>query len=407
MRGAGMRYSPSMRTRAFRTTARATLAAAFLTTGCYEGAREALPAAHQLGRGDGTPGSVTLTVVLEPEPGREGTDLAFHPDRPSELWVLMRWPPIEDAYCIKAGIEDENKTVINHCVSYRGSVAIQPDATQPGSAWFRVDDPNAWHFMRRPPALAFGDNGNFANCGEARTGNYDDEEGDFIGPSLFSADLAVFGVEPPGEDKNGSHLDMLHASPWCTGIAHERDNVYWAVNGAVGSLDRYDFHQDHGPGNADHTDGEIWRYATGEIAREPWVPSHLVYRAADRHLYIADTGHGRVVKLDTSSGTVVGQFVPDYDGLVVHDIVDGAVITEVVPPGRVERPSGLALIEDMIFVADHATSTLYAFDYEGALVRRLDTGLPRNSITGLAIGPDDRLYFADRLTGRALRVDPR
>merc|ERR1711974_36901 len=103
--------------------------------------------------------------------------------------------------------------------------------------------------MRRPPALAMGDNGTFATCGEAATGNFEDNPAMFIGPSLWSTDLAVY-AKPSGG--NGSHLDMLHATPWCMGIAHEVDNVYWAFNGHVGSLDRYDFNNDHGPGNDDH-----------------------------------------------------------------------------------------------------------------------------------------------------------
>jgi sugar lactone lactonase YvrE len=39
-------------------------------------------------------------------------------------------------------------------------------------------------------------------------------------------------------------------------------------------------------------------------------------------------------------------------------------------------------------------------------VNYLDTGLPAGSLSGMAFGPDKKLYFVDVLGGRVLRVDP-
>ena len=36
----------------------------------------------------------------------------------------------------------------------------------------------------------------------------------------------------------------------------------------------------------------------------PGVPSHMAYRSSDRVLYLADSGNGRIAKLDTTSGTI-------------------------------------------------------------------------------------------------------
>ena len=41
---------------------------------------------------------------------------------------------------------------------------------------------------------------------------------------------------------------MVHATQNCMGIAWERDNVYWTLNGEEGTLDRYDFGVPHVPG---------------------------------------------------------------------------------------------------------------------------------------------------------------
>lgn len=359
---------------------------------------EALPVARQLGQGDGSPSSVAITMMHEPEEVLDATDVAFNPEHPEELWVVERRHP-PHVPCFEA---DPNPD----CLLVEGSVAHIPDGTSPMAGFTRRKDDNAWHFMRLPPAIAFGVNATFATCGEARTGNFDDSVYDYIGPTLFSSDLALFGIEPPSEDQNGTHLDMLHASPFCAGIAHERDNVYWVFNGRDGSLDRYDFHNDHGPGNDDHSDGEIWHYVAGQLTRVPGVSSHMQFHPPTGTLYVADTGAGRVVRMNPKMARYASDYEPNYDLLKTHANMTGASLEEIVPPGTLALPSGLAISGDVLFVGDHQTSKLYAFTLDGQLIRSLDTGLPPETLTGLTIGPDDKLYFADRQTGRAYRVDP-
>jgi hypothetical protein len=355
------------------------------------------PVAPQLGNGDGTPGSVTLTLIYEPEAPLQATDVDFNPLRPNELWIThRRHPPYQP--CFEA---DPNPD----CLLVEGSVAILADGTAPLSGWVRATDSNAWHFMRLPPGIAFGAGATFGTCGDARTGNFDDDLYDYIGPTLFSTDLTLFGAPPASEEMNGSHLDMLHASPYCVGIAHERDNAYWVQNGKEGSLERYDFHRDHGPGNDDHSDGEIWHYNAGALTRVPEVPAHLAYHHGDERVYAADAGGGRVVSIDPAEAASVGAYEPNYDALATHQVMSGA-LREIVGAERLRTPSGLVIHHDILFVADNATSTLFAFTLEGELVRKLDTGMPPGTLTGITIGPDDKLYFADGLTGRAYRVDP-
>ncbi len=202
------------------------------------------PVALQLEQG------ASVTMVHQPDELLDATDVAFDPERPNELWVVQRrHPPYEPCFEGNPG---------PHCLLVEGSIALVADGTRPMSPWSRQKDANAWHFMRLPPAIAFGRGSTLATCGEARTGNFDDGIYDHIGPTLFSSDPSLFGITPPLEEQNGTHLDMLHASPWCVGIAHERVNIYWVFNGKDGSLDRYNFNRDHGPGYEDHSDGEIW-----------------------------------------------------------------------------------------------------------------------------------------------------
>lgn len=339
------------------------------------GACVALPPGHEIGWKDGSPGSVALVPVYEPDALREPTDLAFNPAKPTELWVIDR--------------ADD-------------SVTILEDPGMPDATWEYRHDPAAYHFMDRPPALAFGAESaswgmTWATCGDSDNGG-----NDFMGPALFSADLDIFAKETPGG--LGSHLDMLHSTTFCRGIAHEDANIYWVFNSTAQSIDKYDFHQDHGPGNDDHSDGEIFRYVRGYVLGVDGIPSHLIFDPEDKSLYIADTGNMRIAKLDTQSGVLGTTFAGQEPAS--RRYVNEAVITDVVPPGTLQAPSGIELHEGLLYVTDNATSRFYAFDLDGQTLRTLDTGLPPGSLAGLAFGADGKVYFTDLLSNRVYRIDP-
>lgn len=357
------------------------------------------PPGGAIGWGDGSAESVTWTLIHTSPRLREATGLAFHPDRPDELWVINR-PYESDASC------DEMTATSEGCAALEGSVTIIKKPGQPDSTFDRKTDPNAWHFMRRPTGIAFGANNTFATCGEARTGNYLDDTADYIGPTLWSADPEVF-AQDPGPGLNGSHLDMLHETPWCMGIAHEKENAYWVFNGNIGALDRYDFKQDHGPGHDNHDDGELSRYVVGQLKRTPNVPSHMAYVASEQRLYVADTGNSRVVSLDTTSGRVVGEAFPAYEVLAKNEQYEDAELLEIIPPGKLEHPSGLIHDAGVLYITDHATGIFYAFTTSGEQIRFLQSNLPPDALTGLAIGPDGKMYFVDQKTASVYRIDPK
>jgi len=367
-----------------------------------EPSAEALAVSAAIGNGDSSPGSVEFVSLYGPSDHPSGyayepTALAFNAARPEELWVTLRDHFVSDP-CTKAAR--------NECRWLWGWVATIND---PGSATPSVRvrrDENAWHFMRRPSSIAFGDADLFATCGEARTSNFEEETVPFNGPVLWSSDPAIFGVPPAADSPTSStHIDMMHSSPYCMGLAHESDNVYWTFNGDVGSLDRYDFKVPHAPGLDDHSDGEILRYVEGSLLRVTNVPSHLAYDPDTGMLYAVDTGHARLVRLDTKTGTR-GADIPEYDRVKVHSRMDGAVLTEVVPPGVFQRPSGLALHRGVLFVTDAATGRIFAFDRAGRLLRTLETGFADGALGGIVIGPDQKAYVTDVASGQVLRIEP-
>lgn len=353
-----------------------------------------------LGTGDHTADSVTLTEIAGPASGlRRPRDLAFNPRSPDELWAVNY---------------DDNSVV----VVTNASLATRTTA--------RLKDAYAVHFMERPSSIAFGADtttigklGTFATCQESRnTYGGAAPHNDFMGPALWSSDLTVFAQSDPFG--LGAHLDMLHGSPNCMGIAHESENTYWVFGGKkqtgtgtvkqepMPAIVKYDFNQDHGIGRDDHADGEIYQYAENQVLDVPGVPSHLAYEASTRLLYIADTGNSRIVTLDTMTGTVMGTLTAQ-EPLRAYDRMGGATMKDVVPAnGLLGKPSGLELFGDLVYVSDNATGIISAFNKtSGERVNYLITGLPAGALAGMAFGPDGKLYFVDMLANRVLRIDPK
>ena len=323
------------------------------------------------------------------------TALAFNPTVEGELWVALRQFPSGEP-CTLA--------VDTGCAALTGVMAVVTDAGSDAPSSVVKEDGNSWHFMRRPTAIAWGEDLLFSTCGEALTDNYEDDATPYAGPVLWSSDPAIFGVKPRPK-QNGTHLDMLHETPYCMGLAHESQNAFWAVNGLAGALDRVDFHAPHPVGGDDHSDGEVHRYISGQLERVPEVPSHVVYDNARGLVYVADTGHGRVLSVDPSTAEP-GADIVVYEELQSSGEMDGARVKELVPAGMLQKPSGLALANDVLYVTDNASSLIYGFDVGGKLLWTIDTALPAGSLAGIAVGADSHLYLADLLTGAVHRLNP-
>lgn len=334
-----------------------------------------------LGRGTHDITNVDVSVILAAADSLVlPRDLAFHPDAPSELWVI----------------------------NLDSSVVILHDRGLPSERTTRHSGAGGEHFFSRPTALAFG-----PGTGFLATIHEEDDytQGpppagtpiDFMGPTLWTADSSEF------EAGHASHYDMLHNSPNGVGIAWESGNAYWVYDGYHRSLTRYDFADDHGPGGADHSDAIIRRYAEGQVGYAPDIGSHVQYDPARRLVYAADTAGNRIVVLDPATGTPGGSISPNYDGCS-QTRVDGAAVSTLVDGAAfgLMAPSGLELRDDMLFVSDNATSMIYAFAMDGSLVDYLDTGFPAGSLMGMALDPaDGSLYVVDVLTDRVIRIAAR
>lgn len=316
-------------------------------------------------------------------------DLAFNPEGDMELWIINR-------------ADDSTTTLFDLGTD-------DQDAEH-------VVDPYALHFMEEVSAIAFGAPGTFGTTQESNnTYNGQGAPNDFMGPSLWSSDMDVYGQTNPeaagaqGFDL-GSHLDMLHQSPFSMGMAWDHDNVYWVFDGEHESIVRTDFAEDHGPGWDDHSDGIMGFFVRGEVKREEDVPSHMELDRDTGMLYIADTGNNRIAMLDTNSGErgatwpgglvfEPGTDVYDHDDAEITTFVDGEEV-------NFSEPSGLAIHDGHIFVSDNRTGVIAAFNMDGEMVDWLDLELDRGSLMGIEFDADGNLYAVNAEDDELIRITP-
>lgn len=332
--------------------------------------------------------SDALEVILTDADGlNRPQDLAFDNAETDRLWIVNR--------------RDFTVTIVH-------------DASTPGRTAETRLDPAADHFLENVSSIAFGMHGMFGTCQDSRnTYGGVAPPNDFMGPALWSSDLSVFAQSNPeavaflterdGRHTDlGSHLDMLHESPLCVGIAWETDNVYWVFDGMDGAIVRYDFVEDHGPGFNDHSNGVIHRYRSGDVARADRTVSHLAFHHDTGTLFIADSGNGRLATLDTTAGEL-GRDLPAKEAGTVHKRVVGAFVEDFVTEGLV-RPAGLHLVGDRLLVTDAETAEIHIFDLDGRLRSTLSTGLGAGALAGIWAETLDDIWLVDARRDQLLRL---
>lgn len=321
---------------------------------------------------------IEITQIAGPNDGLfEPLDLDFNPSplHPNDLWVVTTG---------NSGNE----------------IAIVHDLGTPQQKIRRKKDSRASHFMWRTMALAMGDNGTFSTAQNGQDGG-----GNalymFMGPTLWSSDTAVFASRYQEENRVlASHLDMLHQSPQCLGIAHDTNNVYWILDAFYKDIVRYDFRDPHEIGGVDHRDGIIHRYTGMSITPpERGVPAHISLDKSSGWLYYINPGEGTVSRLQTRSGKLGKNLsMPNESAELVAEYraVDSALIQSVVPSG-LQKPIGMAFYDGRLLVSDRATGFIHVYSVDevpATQLGKIETGA--TEILGITVGPDGYIYFVDR-----------
>jgi hypothetical protein len=312
-------------------------------------------------------------------------DLEFKPNT-DELWVVN-----------KAGNNGGDNVIIYH-------------AGTPSQVTEYRKDSHSSHFMLIPSAFAFSDIGEFATVGENQSSNGGSST--FMGPVLWSSDTNIFArvfqSNWVGGKPLGSHLDMLHQSPMAMGVAHDTLEAYWVFDGFNSNICKYDFVTNHGPGYENHDNGIIYRYTDIDIQREPDVPSHMIKDKSTGWLYIIDTGHKKLIRINTNTGVVVDTLQPPG---TAQETLDGYYEVQGVVQEEIDtfptRPSGIALYKNRLIVGDYDSGEITVYDISGAFPMVLGViATSQTGMEGLEIGSDGRIWFVNYLTNTVNRIDP-
>ena len=257
------------------------------------------------------------------------------------------------------------------------------------------------HFMNTASSMAFDDEGFFANSIECRDGN-NDPNGLFAGPTLWDADLDVYAMLP-----QGSHIDMLHQSPFGVGIEYAGSgNIYWIFDGFHSAIVRYDFATPHAYGGDNHADGMVWRYGEIDVEREDGISSHMILDDESGLLYIADTGNQRILKFNTNSGNFDYNLSPYGENLAQYWMMENAEWDIYISEG-LDKPSGIDLFEDRLVVGDYASGMIIIYDISAnppVELGSIDTG-NENNIMGVKIGPDQKIWYVNYERDEVIRID--
>jgi hypothetical protein len=306
-------------------------------------------------------------------------DLDFHPIlNRNELWVVL-----------KSTESSGGKTVQ---ISNAGELG-QDELLQ--------QDGNAWHFMSLPTGIAFSRNENFATSPGVYDANHDGGQ-PFTGPALWSSHPDIY-AQPSGG--NGSHLDMLHESPYTMGITWETGNKFWVTCGDHDEVMSFDFREDHGPGNDDHADGIIYKYPIPDYSEDDTheVPDHLILDHATGWLYVCQSELNRVFRINTATGTP-GDDETFHEAVDVYKYMEDFVWEDYITTG-LDRPTGIDIVEDRMIVSNYSTGDINLYDISGptpVLLEIIPTG--SNGIMGIKVGPDGLIWYVNSVTDKVMRI---
>jgi len=289
-----------------------------------------------------------------------------------------------------------------------GSLVIFYNAGKTNQTSQYRKDTHTSHFMVYPSAMAYGDDGKWAAVSEIQ--NTNSASPTFMGPALWTGDTNITAKVfqnnwAPGYPL-GSHLDMLHQSPFSMGIAHDSAMIYWVLDGHNGNICKYDFVADHGPGYDDHSAGKIWRYTDVPVTRVPNIPSHMVLDKASGWLYFIDAVSKKVKRMNTTSGSITGTLTTPptaQEPLAGYWKVEGAIVEEL--DTLATQPCGIDYYDGRLIVSDFTTGDIYLYSTDSAFTQlaTISTGLP--GIMGIKVGPDGQIWCVNQTQNNVYRLD--
>ena len=226
-------------------------------------------------------------------------------------------------------------------------------------------DSYSGHFMHTASAIAFSDNGGFANTLDIQDAN-GNPSGYFSGCSLWESDTSIYARVNQNGPELGSHWDMLHQSPFSVGIAAETANIYWLFDGFHNTIAKYNFqepHSDHEHGGEDHSDGLVYRYDEVVVERVSGLSSHMVIDQGSDLLYVCDTGNNRIIRMNINSGSINYSLTPYGENIEGYYSMHNAEYETVIDSGLI-NPTGIDIYNNYLLVSDYSNGEIIIYNIE-------------------------------------------
>ena len=271
-------------------------------------------------------------------------------------------------------------------------------------------DSYSGHFMHTASAIAFSDNGGFANTLDIQDAN-GNPSGYFSGCSLWEADTSIYARVNQNGPELGSHWDMLHQSPFSVGIAAETANIYWLFDGFHNTIAKYNFqepHSDHEHGGEDHSDGLVYRYDEVVVERVSGLSSHMVIDQGSDLLYVCDTGNNRIIRMNINSGSINYSLTPYGENIEGYYSMHNAEYETVIDSGLI-NPTGIDIYNNYLLVSDYSNGEIIIYNIEQQNnlqeIQRIQTNLS-NDVMGIKVGPDGSIWYVCTSSNKLYQILP-
>ena len=271
-------------------------------------------------------------------------------------------------------------------------------------------DSYSGHFMHTASAIAFSDNGGFANTLDIQDAN-GNPSGYFSGCSLWESDTSVYARVNQNGPELGSHWDMLHQSPFSVGIAAETANIYWLFDGFHNTIAKYNFqepHSDHEHGGEDHSDGLVYRYDEVVVERVSGLSSHMVIDQGSDLLYVCDTGNNRIIRMNINSGSINYSLTPYGENIEGYYSMHNAEYETVIDSGLI-NPTGIDIYNNYLLVSDYSNGEIIIYNIEQQNnlqeIQRIQTNLS-NDVMGIKVGPDGSIWYVCTNSNKLYQILP-
>ena len=271
-------------------------------------------------------------------------------------------------------------------------------------------DSYSGHFMHTASAIAFSDNGGFANTLDIQDAN-GNPSGYFSGCSLWESDTSIYARVNQNGPELGSHWDMLHQSPFSVGIAAETANIYWLFDGFHNTIAKYNFqepHSDHEHGGEDHSDGLVYRYDEVVVERVSGLSSHMVIDRGSDLLYVCDTGNNRIIRMNINSGSINYSLTPYGENIEGYYSMHNAEYETVIDSGLI-NPTGIDIYNNYLLVSDYSNGEIIIYNIEQQNnfqeIQRIQTNLS-NDVMGIKVGPDGSIWYVCTNSNKLYQILP-